>query len=512
MRSLAAISGALCVSVALVVALPQEKLATERRRTDNAGLYLLSRRENEGLASKITQAEASGANPEAACAAAQAALGETIVQTQPLIQTDVENNWSQTCIAEPRCIFQPASASDVGKLVQILDDHQVKFAVRSGGHSPNPGWSSIGDAGVLFDMSAMSTISLSEDGKVVSVGPGARWGQVSTAADSKGVTVVGGREPAIGVGGLTLGGGNFYLTSEFGLAADNVKNFEAVLADGTIINANADENSDLFWSLKGGGPSFGIVTRYDLSTVPVYDLWYAAYLYTPDQALELLDAMAQWQKGGASDLRSSVVFSIGLDSALVLMTYSAQAESPAAFGPFYQIKPLTIAIPPTNDTVRSLHDPTSSGFAPTPGRHDYRAVSSQVDAQLYKDVYEFWLVEATAVHEATGANQTFVIQHVSRNVAQQGVGWTSLVDGLDEEDDELARSVSITTTARWRELSQERGLDIDFLYMNDASRDQSPLASYGEENVQKLKDVALKYDPTQLFQNLLNGRFLLSKL
>lgn len=53
-------------------------------------------------------------------------------------------------------------------------------------------------------------------------------------------------------------------------------------------------------------------------------------------------------------------------------------------------------------------------------RHDYRGVSSRINAQLYKDVYDFWLQKATAVHETTGANQTFVIQHVSANVAQVG--------------------------------------------------------------------------------------------
>lgn len=89
------------------------------------------------------------------------------------------------------------------------------------------------------------------------------------------------------------------------------------------MNLNANENSDLFWLLKGGGSNFGIVTRYDLYIVPAHDLWYVAYLYTSDQSLELLDVMAQWQKGGASDLWSSFVFSIGLDSALVLMTYAA---------------------------------------------------------------------------------------------------------------------------------------------------------------------------------------------
>ncbi|KAK8100142.1 fad linked oxidase-like protein [Apiospora kogelbergensis] len=435
--------------------------------------------------------------PATACSEAQAELGDSIVQTTPLNQTIVENNWSP-------------------------------FAIRSGGHSPNPGWSSIGSTGVLLDMSAMNAVNLSADAGTISIGPGARWGQVAAAADAKNVAVVGAREPETGVGGVVLGGGYFYQTSEYGLAADNVKSFEVVLADGTTIEANADENSDLFWSLKGGGPNFGIVTRFDMHTIPSTDLWYTAYMYSPDKAPELLDSMAQWQQEGAADLRSSAIFSIGLDSVLVLLTYGAHTTAtPAAFEPFYRVAPLVTAIPPTNGTVRSLYDLTSSGFAPTVGRHDYRGVSSQIDAQLYRDVYGFWLERATAVREAVGANQTFVIQHVSDNVAQQGIKnggnplglpqkshqwWTTLVDWNDAKDDEMARSASIATTARWKEVSRERGLDVDFLYMNDASRDQNPLAGYGEKNIARLKEVALKYDPSQVFQNLQNGGFLLSRL
>ena len=64
----------------------------------------------------------------------------------------------------------------------------------------------------------------------------------------------------MGVGGLILGGGFFHFSGEYGLAADNVKNFEAVLADGRVVNANAQQHTDLFWALKGGGPNFGRFT------------------------------------------------------------------------------------------------------------------------------------------------------------------------------------------------------------------------------------------------------------
>lgn len=77
--------------------------------------------------------------------------------------------------------------------------------MRSGGHSPNPGFSSIQD-GILIDLSQLNKITVSDDRATVSVGPGQRWGDVYSTLDAYGVSVIGGRIPNVGVGGLMLGG------------------------------------------------------------------------------------------------------------------------------------------------------------------------------------------------------------------------------------------------------------------------------------------------------------------
>lgn len=91
-------------------------------------------------------------------------------------------------------------------------------------------------------------------------------------------------------------------------------------------------------------------------------------------------------------------------------------------------------------------------------------------------------------------------------------GWTTLIDWDNAADDEVVRSVSISTTEKWRELGEQRGLHLDYLYTNDASKDQNPIATYGAANVDKLKAIALKYDPEKLFQTLQNDGFLLRKI
>ncbi|RYP48693.1 hypothetical protein DL768_005473 [Monosporascus sp. mg162] len=465
-------------------------------------------------------------NPSAACFEAQQQLGEAVVDTLPLNQTVVELNWSQTCVQEPYCIISPTDAQHVSEAIKIIKSHNVKFATRSGGHSPNPGWSSIGKEGILIDMSKFNQVSLSGDGQVASIGPGLRWGQVTSVLEQQGAAVVGGRLPDVGVGGLILGGGYHHVSGQYGLAADNVHNFEIVLSDGSIKNANAQENEDLFWALKGGGPNFGIVTRYDLKTIPVGAIWCQLNIYAPGQALEVLDAFTEWQTNGASDLKSTIGLIMGLDTVTVGLLYFEPADQPEAFRPFYDLEPLQVAIPPTNATLSFLNEVLGGAFPFTPLRHDYRGISSRIDGNTTKEVYQHWVERALAVRESTGASQIFGIQHVPSELAKQGVAkggnplgipeedqlwWTTLVDWEDATQDDVVRSVSIETENYWLQLGEERGLRIPFLYMNDASRDQNPIATYGAENVNRLKQIAKKYDPTEFFQKLQYGGFLLSK-
>jgi FAD/FMN-containing dehydrogenase len=91
--------------------------------------------------------------------------------------------------------------------MKIASFLRTPFAIRSGGHSPNPGWSGI-ESGILIDLSKMNSMNISEDRKTVKLGPGARWGQVYEYLDQYDVTAVGGRIAQVGVGGLLLGGKN----------------------------------------------------------------------------------------------------------------------------------------------------------------------------------------------------------------------------------------------------------------------------------------------------------------
>ncbi|KAJ6199365.1 hypothetical protein J3E72DRAFT_215880 [Bipolaris maydis] len=520
-----------CIGIAHAVSMGVNGLQT--RTTTAAGFASfgqqigLSESTIKTFGEKFAQVSSPAEALAVACQTARESLGEAQVQATPVDQTVVEVNWSETCYAFPSCVIQPRNATDVSTAIQIVKFFQVKFSVRSGGHSPNPGWSSIGSEGILLDLQRLDFVTLSGNGTVASLGPGGRWSNAMTVLNAQGVSVQGGRLGQVGVGGLLLGGGYFYTSGQFGLAVDNVKNFEVVLSNGTIINASFSQNTDLFWALKGGGPNFGIVTRFDLYTIPVLEIWGKVQIYSTDMAFKLLEAFDEWQQNGASDTKSSVAFEIGLDYITLGLIYSEPTTSPTAFAAFEDIEPLQVVVPPINTTFSNVYNILSASYPNITARHDYRGASSRINTEFTKEMYAFWRENAVALRNKTGASQTFAMQHIGANLIQQGIDkggnalgieagaqqwWTTLVDWENEGDDNLVRSVSINFTEQWKRRGQELGVYLPFEYMNDASRDQNPIGSYGSENVASLVKVSQKYDAEQVFQTLQNSGFLLSKL
>lgn len=100
----------------------------------------------------------------------------------------------------------PSSPEDVSITVSILSENEdCVFAVKGGGHAPAAGFANI-DNGITIDMTHLDSVSVNADGSVASIGAGATWLQVYEFLDPLHLTVAGGRNGAVGVGGLTLGG------------------------------------------------------------------------------------------------------------------------------------------------------------------------------------------------------------------------------------------------------------------------------------------------------------------
>lgn len=178
--------------------------------------------------------------------------------------TEQTRYWSTACGAlKPSCIFFPRSVQEVVAIVQSLRSNNETFAVKSGGHNPNEGFSSI-QGGPLISTKNLNEVLFDASSMTVRVGPGNAWDDVQKALDGTGVTVVGGRIGNVGVGGYIVGGGFSFLSTEYGWAANNIVSFEVVLANATVVTASSTSHPDLFQALKGGGNNYGIVTAYTM--------------------------------------------------------------------------------------------------------------------------------------------------------------------------------------------------------------------------------------------------------
>jgi FAD/FMN-containing dehydrogenase len=169
--------------------------------------------------------------------------------------------WNGLVATAPALVLQPTSAAHVATAVGVARDQRVLLSIKGGGH--NMAGTSIAERGLTLDMSRLRDITIDAHRRLAHVGAGCLLRDVDRATQAHGLaTPLGSFSSEVGVAGLTLGGGLGYLTRRFGWAADNLEEVEIVTADGQIRTASRDENSDLFWALRGGGGNFGVVTRF----------------------------------------------------------------------------------------------------------------------------------------------------------------------------------------------------------------------------------------------------------
>lgn len=96
------------------------------------------------------------------------------------------------------------------------------------------------------------------------------------------------------------------------------------------------------------------MTRFDLHTIPVKEVWYTITVYTLDQVPAVLNAYVEWQKNGASNPKGTAFTNINLESVTLLLIYSEPANDPSVFAPFYNITPAAVVVPSGNYTVNSI--------------------------------------------------------------------------------------------------------------------------------------------------------------
>ena len=180
---------------------------------------------------------------------------------------DVRKVWNGSIDRRPALVCRCAGVADVITAVRFAREHGVPVAVRSGGHS-FPGLS-VADDALVIDLSPMKGVRVDPVARTARVQAGVLLGELDKETQAFSLAAPAGIVTSTGVAGLTLGGGIGWIMRKHGLSVDKLRRLDVVTASGEFLRATPEENSDLFWGMRGAGSNFGIVTELEFDLVPL---------------------------------------------------------------------------------------------------------------------------------------------------------------------------------------------------------------------------------------------------
>ena len=200
--------------------------------------------------------------------------------------------WNLAVDELPAAVVLAASAANVAQAVRFARAHGMRIAPQGTGHGA--GSLEPLDGAMLLRTLRMRKLRIDAANRTARVEAGVLWEDVTIPAGQHGLAALGGTSENVGVTGYTLGGGIGWLARRYGLAANSVTSAEIVTPDGRLVRADADHEPDLFWAVRGGGGSVGVVTALEFKLYPVREL-YAGVLFFPIQrSAQVLHAWREW--------------------------------------------------------------------------------------------------------------------------------------------------------------------------------------------------------------------------
>jgi FAD/FMN-containing dehydrogenase len=246
--------------------------------------------------------------------------------------------WAKPTGPLPRAVVHCRTPQDTQSAIRAARHCDLRVSVRGGGHD----WA--GRAlcdGLVIGMSGMNAVEVATDGRSALISGGARAADVLEATDALGIAAVTGSCGAVGMAGLTLGGGYGPLIGRYGLALDNLLAAEVVLADGRLVTAAPDRETELFWALRGGGGNFGVVTtmRHRLHALP--SIRTGMLLFPFSEAKAVLERCSDITASAPEELTVQLGLAIGADGSRVVMVVPTWCGGPeqgeAQLAPFFKL-------------------------------------------------------------------------------------------------------------------------------------------------------------------------------
>lgn len=212
--------------------------------------------------------------------------------------------WNGMVARAPGLIARCTDVSDVQNAIRAGSEAGIVTAVRCGGHSL-AGFSTC-DGGMVIDLSGMRQVTVDPQARRARIAGGCLLGSIDTATQKAGLVFPSGVVSHTGASGLILGGGTGWLTRRFGLSCDNVERFILVTADSSVVRADAKENPDLFWALRGGGGNFGVVTEFEVKLHPLTSVVLAEGLSLEADIRRLLECWRDFMAEAPLDLKWNI--------------------------------------------------------------------------------------------------------------------------------------------------------------------------------------------------------------
>ena len=424
--------------------------------------------------------------------------------------------WNGMIDVRPVAIAQCESAADVGAAIAWGRAAGLEIAVRGGGHNV-AGLATV-DGGLVIDLSAMRSVTVDPETRLVTVGGGAELGDLDAATQEHGLAVPAGVVSETGVAGLTLSGGMGWLRRAHGLTCDNLVAVELVTADGEIVRADDTSDPDLMWGLRGGGGNFGVVTEFTFRAHPIGPE--VAFVFALYPIADSRAAFEAHERIAAKDDRISPLFVLGhvppLEDfpveiheqpfAAVLALYAGPAdEGERVLAPLREIGPLMFDMSDRMQyvDVQKIYDPDypaghryywkSTNTGRLPGEAIDRLVERMLAAPSKHATIDVWLGGGAVAEVADDA--TAFSGRTVPYVVNPEANWEHEAD--DEANVAWARGV-LDAIEEW----SGDGLYLNFPGFLEEGQEVAR-AGHGS-NYERLSELKRRFDPENVFRRNAN--------
>ena len=394
----------------------------------------------------------------------------------------------------PGLILQPETADQVAEALAFVRRHPgIALGVRSGGHGISG--RSTNDGGIVIDLRRMNAIEVVDaERRLVRIGPGARWAELAAALGEHGWALSSGDYGGVGVGGLATAGGIGWLAREHGLTIDHLRSAEIVLADGSVVQTDAEHRPDLFWAIRGAGANMGIVTSFVFEVDEVGDVGWAQLVFDASDPAAFLEEWGAAVQAAPRDLTSFLIMSgrrPGQPRTAYVMTMIDSSDPDTIIErlqPFAQLAPLL---------QQSVQLTTYAQVMANADLGPQQGAGEPIARSLLVDAFTPEFAAAAARLLDSGASHFFSVRSVGGAVADVPEDATAYahrsagfsVAAFGSREDVLDRA--------WEDLaSRSRGMYLSFETSLRPGRidDAFPPAT-----LERLRDIKAEVDPDGLF-------------